>query len=66
MPEKLGMHAKPFLSRIGLIPMPKRLGMHAKPNCWFGGEFKVSLASIACQTWTHMPVMAFLRFFANG
>ena len=61
MSEKLDMHVKPFLPRIGLIPMPKRLGMHAKPNCVFGGEFSVSLASFACQAWTHMPVIAFAR-----
>ena len=58
MPEKLGMHVKLFLPRIGLIPMPKRLDMHVKPNFVFGGGFKVFLASFACQAWTTMPVIA--------
>ena len=63
MPEKLGMHAKPFLSESAWSQCPKRLGMHAKPNSAFGRGFRVFLASFACQAWTNMSVMAFLRFW---
>ena len=62
MPKKLGMHAKPFLSESAWSQCPKRLGMHAKPNCCFGGGFRVSPASIACQAWKRMPVMTFICF----